>query len=67
MFTKSRFRKSVERALYYGTMPLGRLQNDFADHDLDQDFLSGHHDHLTDKGWLYFDKALDDFAHDRPL
>jgi D-alanine transfer protein len=40
---------------------------DFADHDLDQDFLSGHHDHLTDKGWLYFDKTLDDFAHNRPL
>jgi D-alanine transfer protein len=40
---------------------------DFADHDMDQDFLSGHHDHLTDKGWLYFDKALDDFTHNRPL
>ena len=38
---------------------------DFEDHDLDEDFLADHHDHLTDKGWLYFDKALDDFFHDR--
>lgn len=38
---------------------------DFAEHDLDEDFLAGHHDHLTGKGWLYFDKALDDFFHDR--
>jgi D-alanine transfer protein len=38
---------------------------DFEGHDLDQDFLAGHHDHLTDKGWLYFDKVIDDFYHDR--
>jgi poly-D-alanine transfer protein DltD len=38
---------------------------DFEDHDLDEDFLADDHDHLTDKGWLYFDKALDDFFHDR--
>jgi D-alanine transfer protein len=40
---------------------------DFEGHDLDEDFLAGHHDHLTDKGWLYFDKAIDDFFHDRLL
>jgi D-alanine transfer protein len=39
---------------------------DFEEHDEDEDFLAGHHDHLSDKGWLYFDKALDDFFHDRP-
>jgi D-alanine transfer protein len=38
---------------------------DFKEHDLDEDFLAGHHDHLTGKGWLYFDKAIDDFFHDR--
>jgi D-alanine transfer protein len=38
---------------------------EFEGHDLDEDFLAGHHDHLTDKGWLYFDKAIDDFFHDR--
>ena len=37
---------------------------DFEGHDLDEDFLAGHHDHLTDKGWLYFDKAIDNFFHD---
>jgi D-alanine transfer protein len=38
---------------------------DFEEHDLDEDFLVAHRDHLTDKGWLYFDKALDDFFHQR--
>jgi D-alanine transfer protein len=38
---------------------------DFEEHDEDEDFLADHHDHLSDKGWLYFDKALDDFFHDR--
>ena len=38
---------------------------DFEEHDEDEDFLVDHHDHLSDKGWLYFDKALDDFFHDR--
>jgi D-alanine transfer protein len=37
----------------------------FEEHDLDEDFLVAHRDHLTDKGWLYFDKALDDFFHER--
>jgi D-alanine transfer protein len=37
----------------------------FEEHDLDEDFLVAHRDHLTDKGWLYYDKALDDFFHER--
>lgn len=38
---------------------------DFAEHDEDEGFVVGHHDHLSDKGWLYYDKALDDFFHGR--
>ena len=38
---------------------------DFEEHDEDGDLLAGHHDHLSEKGWLYFDQALDDFFHDR--
>ncbi|HEY0790127.1 MAG TPA: D-alanyl-lipoteichoic acid biosynthesis protein DltD [Chthoniobacterales bacterium] len=37
----------------------------FEEHDEDGAFLAGHHDHLSDKGWLYYDQALDDFFHDR--
>jgi D-alanine transfer protein len=60
------------RDLYYQRIrELAQAHNaplvDFQEHDLDQDFLVGHHDHLTDKGWLYFDKAIDDFFHDRLL
>jgi D-alanine transfer protein len=38
---------------------------DFEEHDEDEDFLVDHHDHLSDKGWLHYDRALDDFFHDR--
>ena len=58
------------RALYYTSVralaeKYGVSLIDFEEHDQDEDFLAGHHDHLSDKGWLYFDKALDDFFHDR--
>ena len=58
------------RELYYARLralakAYGIPLIDFEEHDEDEDFLAGHHDHLSDKGWLYFDKALDDFFHDR--
>jgi D-alanine transfer protein len=40
---------------------------DFKSHDYDEAFSFGHHDHLSLKGWLYFDRALDDFFHGRPV
>jgi len=40
---------------------------DFRDHDEDPAFLADTHDHLSAKGWLYFDAAIDAFFHDRPL
>jgi D-alanine transfer protein len=40
---------------------------DFRDHDEDPAFLADTHDHLSPKGWLYFDAAIDAFYHDRPL
>ena len=60
------------RDLYYKRIrELAQAHNaplvDFEGHDLDEDFLSGHHDHLTGKGWLYFDKALNDFFNDRAV
>jgi D-alanine transfer protein len=36
---------------------------DFAEHENDAQFFADHHDHLSAKGWMYFDKALDDFFH----
>jgi D-alanine transfer protein len=35
---------------------------DFADHDEDPNFLEPH---LTAKGWILFDRVIDDFMHDR--
>lgn len=40
---------------------------DFRDHDEDPAFLADTHDHLSAKGWLYFDAAIDAFYHDRPI
>jgi D-alanine transfer protein len=38
---------------------------DFAEHEQDPRFLADPHDHLSTEGWMYFDKALDAFYHDR--
>ena len=38
---------------------------DFAEHDSDPAFLEGHHYHLSAKGWMFYNRALDDFFHER--
>lgn len=40
---------------------------DFREHESDPAFLVDFLDHLSGKGWLYYNKALDDFFHDRPI
>jgi D-alanine transfer protein len=35
----------------------------FEDHDADPAFLIAHREHPTPKGWMYYDRALDDFYH----
>jgi D-alanine transfer protein len=39
---------------------------DFADHDEDVYFVNDWRSHLSEKGWLYFDRALDAFYHAPP-
>jgi D-alanine transfer protein len=39
---------------------------EFKGHDEDAAFLYRHASHLTAKGWIYYDRALDDFFHGRP-
>jgi D-alanine transfer protein len=38
---------------------------EFEAHDEDPDFLIRHESHLTTKGWMYYDRAIDDFFHGR--
>jgi D-alanine transfer protein len=38
---------------------------EFEGHDEDPAFLFRHQSHLTAKGWIYYDRALDDFFHGR--
>jgi len=38
---------------------------EFEEHDEDPAFLIRHQSHLTAKGWVYYDRALDDFFHGR--
>lgn len=38
---------------------------EFTGHDEDPSFLYLHKSHLTAKGWIYYDRALDDFFHGR--
>jgi D-alanine transfer protein len=35
----------------------------FEDHDADPDFLIAHREHPTPQGWMYYNRALDDFFH----
>jgi D-alanine transfer protein len=37
----------------------------FDDHIDDRSFLTDHHDHMSVKGWMYYNKALDDYFHRR--
>ena len=41
------------------------LLADFADHDGDADFLMVPRNHLTPKGWMFYNRALDNFFHGR--
>jgi len=38
---------------------------DFEEHDEDPAFLIRHQSHLTPKGWIYYNRVLDDFFHGR--
>ena len=38
----------------------------FEDHDGDLSFLIPHHEHPSPRGWMYYNKALDDFFHKTP-
>ena len=37
----------------------------FDDHLEDSPFLMDHHDHMSVKGWMYYNQAIDDFFHRR--
>ena len=38
---------------------------EFQEHDDDPAFLDRQHTHLTAKGWIFYDRVLDDFFHGR--
>jgi D-alanine transfer protein len=37
---------------------------EFEDHDADPSFLFAHREHPTPKGWIYYDRVLDNFFHE---
>ena len=43
----------------------GFVVAEFEDHDEDPGFLIKHQSHLTAKGWVFYDRALDNFFHGR--
>ena len=56
------------RHVYYDKMrELARRYHfpliEFEDHDADPDFLIAHREHPTPKGWMYYNKALNNFFH----
>jgi D-alanine transfer protein len=61
---------SVRRVYYEKLRELARTYAvpviDFEDHDGDKYFTIDSGFHLSRKGWIYYDRALDAFFHDRP-
>jgi D-alanine transfer protein len=56
------------REIYYNRMRelAGRYHLpviEFEDHDADPTFLIARREHPTPKGWMYYNKALDNFFH----
>ena len=54
------YRRMAEMAARYPVTFCG-----FTDHDDDHDFVYDRNDHLSARGWLFYDQVLDDFVHDR--
>jgi poly-D-alanine transfer protein DltD len=61
--------RSARESYYKRLRALAQRYNfalvEFEEHDEDPAFLYGHQSHLTTKGWMYYDRALDDFFHGR--
>ena len=60
------------RAQYYAKVrglaeKYGTAERDFAEHDQDPYFVLDARGHMLPAGWVYYDQALDDFYHGRPL
>ena len=60
----------VAREAYYKKLRMLAQQYhvalvEFEKHDQDPAFLDAQHNHLTGKGWTFYDQALDDFFHGR--
>ena len=58
---------STRRVYYDKVTELARRYHvplvQFEDHDADSSFLIARREHPTPKGWMYYDRALDDFFH----
>jgi D-alanine transfer protein len=61
--------RSAREGYYKKLQALAKRYNveliEFKEHDEDPDFLYRHQSHLTAKGWIFYNRALDDFFHGR--
>jgi D-alanine transfer protein len=61
--------RSVREVYYKKVRAFARRYNfalvEFEEHDDDPGFLDSQHTHLTAKGWMFYNRALDDFFHER--
>jgi D-alanine transfer protein len=58
-------REEYRRRLHAAVDRYGFPLRDFVEHDDDPRFLADHHDHLSVEGWMYYNRALDEFFHGR--
>jgi Protein involved in D-alanine esterification of lipoteichoic acid and wall teichoic acid (D-alanine transfer protein) len=63
------YSRSARESYYEKMRALAQRYNfaliEFEDHDEDPTFLDAQHTHLTQEGWLFYNRALDDFFHGR--
>jgi D-alanine transfer protein len=68
-YDKHKFSREARDYYYQGIARMcaehGMRVGDFSDHDRDAGFLIGTSTHPTAKAWLYINRLLDDFYHDR--
>jgi D-alanine transfer protein len=68
-YDKAGISRSAREGYYKKLRALAQRYNvvliDFKEHDEDPAFLYRHQSHLTSKGWIFYNRALDDFFHGR--
>ena len=67
LMLRGAFRDQLEKSITIECAKLAARYHfplvEFEDHDADPNFLIARREHPTPKGWMYYDRVLDNFFH----